>query len=334
MSQEISFVVDAEVHSRRPRQPLKQRSQMQREHLATGETVNIAARLEGLAPANTIVVSRVTARLLRDAFALDDLGSHELKGIADPMQLFLVLGATQNHGDQTGAVGMPFLVGRDEEVGLLLRRWEQSKEGLGQVVLMSGETGIGKSSLVATVRQRVMREGYTRITFRCSPYHMNSALYPVIVHLEQMLGFDRDATSETKLTKLEQVLRTANLPLEESVPLLATLLSVPLEDRYASLTLSPQQQRQQTLDTLVAWLMEESEQQPVLATWEELHWADPSTLEMLRLILEQTPTVPMLHVLTSRPEFELPSLPRCWRARGLPPPNWKRRMLGRGNCAR
>jgi predicted ATPase len=199
-----------------------------------------------------------------------------------------------------------FLVGRDEEVGLLLRRWEQAKEGLGQVVLISGEAGIGKSSLVATIRSNVLEEGCTRITFRCSPYHTHSALYPVITHLEQMLGFDRDETPGTKLDKLEQTIRTTSLPLEESVSLVAALLSVPLEDRYPALTLSSQRQRQQTLDTLVGWLMEESEKQPVLAIWEDVHWADPSTLEMLGLMLEQSPTMPMLHVLTFRPAFSPP----------------------------
>jgi predicted ATPase/class 3 adenylate cyclase len=276
------------------------------ESLATGETVNIAARLEGLAQPNTVVVSSVTERLVRGAFVLDDLGTHALKGVAEPMQVFRVLSPTEVHRDEDERMpdGGVFLVGRDEEVGLLLRRWEQSKDGLGQVVLISGEAGIGKSTLTATMRTRVAQAGATRITFRCSPYHTNSALYPVIAHLEQMLGFDRDDSPEARLDKLEQVLRTTSLPLEESVPLVATLLSVPVEDRYPAPALSPQQQRQQTLDTLVAWLMEESEKQPVLAVWEDLHWADPSTLEMLGIVLEQSPTVSMLNVLTFRPEFE------------------------------
>jgi class 3 adenylate cyclase/predicted ATPase len=280
------------------------------ENLATGETVNIAARLEGLAQPNTVVVSSVTERLVRGAFAFEDLGPQVLKGVADPIEIFRVLSPTEVHRDEDESLpdGGVFLIGRNEEVGLLLRRWEQAKEGLGQVVLINGEPGIGKSSLVATMRHHVAQERYTRITFRCSPYHTNSALNPVVTHLEQMLGFERDETSGAKLDKLEQALRTKGLPLEESVPLVATLLSVPLEDRYPALTLSSQQQRQQTLDTLVAWLIEESEKQPALAVWEDLHWADPSTLEILGLVLEQTPTVPMLNVLTFRPEFS-PSWP-------------------------
>jgi class 3 adenylate cyclase/tetratricopeptide (TPR) repeat protein len=281
-----------------------------REHLATGDTVNIAARLEALAAPNTVVLSGVTARLVREAFALSDLGPQTLKGVAEPLPVFRVLGLLEAHEAETGVTGVPFLVGRDEEVGLLRRRWEQSKSGLGQVVLISGEAGIGKSSLVAVVRRHVREEGHPRITFRCSPYHTNSALYPVLTHLEHLLRFDRDDPPATKLDKLEQVLRTTSLAPEESLPLLATLLSIPATDRYPAPAMSPQQQRQQTLDTLVGWLLAEAERHPVLAVWEDLHWIDPSTLELLGLVLEQTPTVPMLHLLTFRPEFTPP-----WPAR-------------------
>ena len=188
---------------------------------------------------------------------------------------------------------MPFLVGRDEEVGLLLRRWEQSKEGLGQVVLLSGEAGIGKSALMQTLREHVGREGYARLTFRCSPYHTSSALYPVIAHFQRLLRWERDEAPEARLVKLERLLDASRQPLAEVVPLLAALLAVPLpEGSYAALTLTPQQQRQQTLDTLVAWLLAEAERQPVLAVYEDLHWADPSTLELLGALLEQAPTVP------------------------------------------
>ena len=204
------------------------------ENLALGETVNIAARLEGLAQANTVVISRVTERLVRDAFVLEELGPQELKGVAEPMGIFRVLQPLDTVRDEDESLldGGVFLVGRDEEVGLLLRHWEQAKEGFGQVVYLSGEAGIGKSSLVATMRQHVRQEGYTRITFRCSPYHVNSSLYPVITHVEQMLGFVRDDTLGNKLDKLEQTLRTTSLSFDESVPLMAMLLSVPLEDRF------------------------------------------------------------------------------------------------------
>jgi len=164
------------------------------ENLATGETVNIAARLEGLAAPNTVVISHVSARLVREAFVLEDLGLHALKGVAEPMPVFRVLGPMEGHEDETIAVGAPFLVGRDEEVGLLLRRWEQSKAGLGQVVLISGEAGIGKSRLVEGLRQHVRQQGYTRIAFRCSEYVQQSALYPVIEHLYRVLDWQRSDT--------------------------------------------------------------------------------------------------------------------------------------------
>ena len=196
-------------------------------------------------------------------------------------------------------------------MGLLLRRWEQSKAGQGQVVLISGEAGIGKSALVETLRAHVRREGLTRVAMRCSPYHTNSALYPVIAHVQQAVRLARDDTAEEKLTKLERALQPFSFPLHEVVPLMAALLAVPLPDgRYPPLQMTPLQQRQQTYDALVAWMLEEAERQPVLMVWEDLHWADPSTLELLGLFIDQTPTAPMLHLLTFRPEFVPPWPPR------------------------
>ena len=283
------------------------------EHLALGETPNIAARLQGLAPANTVVISAVTARLVQGVFALEDLGTHTLHGVAEPMMVSRVRGllALPSHDEEFVAAEVPFLVGREEESGLLRRRWAQSKAGLGQVVLISGEAGIGKSTLVEGLRAQVRAEGLPRLAFRCSPYHINSALSPVITHFERLLQLAPDDPPATKLAKLEAGLRPSGLPLAEVVPLLAGLLSVPLPaERYAPLTVAPQHQKQQTLDTLVAWLAAEAERQPVLVAWEDLHWADPTTLEYLGLLVEQAPTVPMLHVLTYRPEFSPPWPPR------------------------
>ena len=278
------------------------------ENLALGETPNIAARLEGLAQPNTAVISPVTAQLVQRSFILEELGSHRLKGVTEPMRLYSVVAPrTSDQADDSVTGGFDALLGRDEEIGLLLRRWEQSKDGLGQVVLISGEAGIGKSSLVEGLRRHVRQEGLTRITYRCSPYHTSSALYPIIEHVQRALGWQPEDTADTQLAKLEQALGDTSLPLEEAVTLMASLLSLPLpENRYPTLSLSPEQQRQQTHDTLVAWLLEEVERQPVLAVWEDLHWADPSTLEALGLMVEQAPTTAMLHVLTFRPEFEPP----------------------------
>jgi class 3 adenylate cyclase/predicted ATPase len=284
------------------------------EQLAMGDTPNIAARLQGLAAPNTVVLSAMTARLLHGAFALEDIGVHQLKGVAEPMPVFCVLGPGEPANDEAEPTParLPFLVGREEEFGLLLRRWEQSKAGLGQVVLLSGEAGIGKTALVEVLRVHVAREGYTYIRFRGSPYHTHSALHPVIEHVRRVLRLDRYDSPETTLDKLERAPQGLRLPGEEVIPLLAALLSVPLpEGRYPVLPLTPQQQRQQTLDAMVAWLVAEAERRPVLAVYEDVHWADPSTLELLGMLVEQAPTVPMLHVLTFRPDFVSPWSPRA-----------------------
>jgi class 3 adenylate cyclase/predicted ATPase len=282
------------------------------EQLALGETPNVAARLQGLAAPDTVVISAATFRLVQGYFTYDELGMHALKGVAAPVQVYRILGerAAQSRLDVGSVTGLTPLVGRDAEMTLLLERWAQSREGMGQVVLLSGEAGIGKSRLVEVLRERAHSEGATRIVFRCSPYHQNSALYPVIDHLQRFLQWQRDDTPEARLDKLEQALQTSRLPLAEVVPLFAALLSVPLSEHYPPLNLTPQLQRQKTQEALVAWLLEEAERQPVLVVWEDLHWADPSTLDTLSLVLEQVPTTRMLNLLTYRPEFRLPWVTR------------------------
>ena len=244
------------------------------EHLALGETPNVAARLQALAPANAVVISAVTARLVQGAFALEDLGTHTLHGVAEPMAISRARGllAPPSRDEEFVTAIAPALMGREEESGLLRRRWEQSKAGLGQAVFISGEAGIGKSALVEGLRAQVRTEGLSRLAFRCSPYHTTSALYPVITHVERLLQFEPDDPPAIRLSKLEAELHPSGLPLAEVVPLFAGLLSVPLPaERYAPLTVTPQQQKQQTLDALVAWLVVEAERQPVLVAWEDLH---------------------------------------------------------------
>jgi class 3 adenylate cyclase len=282
------------------------------ERLALGETPNLAARLQSLAAPDTVAISATTYRLVQGYFRCDELGIQSLKGVETPMQVYRVMGASaaQSRLDVAGATGLTPLVGREPEVGLLRERWAQSKDGLGQVVLLSGEAGIGKSRLVRVLTEQVADEGAPWLTLRCSPYHTHSAFYPVIEHLQRLLRWHRNASPEARLATLEQALQTARLPLAEVVPLVAALLSLPVPAHYPPLTLSPQRQKQQTQEVLVAWLLAEAAQQPVLAVWEDLHWADPSTLELLGLLLDQAPTARLLTVLTCRPEFQPPWAPR------------------------
>jgi class 3 adenylate cyclase/tetratricopeptide (TPR) repeat protein len=278
------------------------------EQLALGETPNIAARLQGLAAPDTVVVSPATFRLVRGYFTAQELGAHSLKGVTAPVQVYRMLGesAAQSRLDISGPSGFTPLVGRESEVLLLLERWAHSQDGRGQVVLLSGEAGIGKSRLVEVLREHVISQGATRMVFRCSPYHQKSVLYPVIDHLQRFSHWDSTDAPEARLEALKQALQTSRLPLEEVIPLFAALLSLPHPAHYPVLNLTPQRQRQKTHDALVARLLEETEQQPVLAVWEDLHWADPSTLELLGLVLDQVPTARMLTLLTCRPEFHPP----------------------------
>jgi predicted ATPase len=199
--------------------------------------------------------------------------------------------------------GLTSLVGREEELALLRRRWEQAQDSEGQVVLLSGEPGIGKSRLVQTLKEPIGQESATCIEFRCSPYHQNSAFYPLIEHVQRVLHFTPSDTPHAKLQKLEQTLAHYRFPQHDTVPLLAALLSLSQPEGSPPLSLTPQQQKQKTLDALVWWLFEEAERAPVYAVWEDLHWADPSTLEFLALCLDQVPTARMFMLLTFRPEF-------------------------------
>jgi class 3 adenylate cyclase/predicted ATPase len=284
------------------------------EQLALGETPNLAARLQSLAAPDTVAISSTTHRLVQGYFTCDDLGIHSLKGVETPTRVYRVVGesAAQSRLDVAAAIGLTPLVGREHEVGLLQARWAQSQDGLGQVVLLSGEAGIGKSRLVRVLAERVADEDAPQLTLRCSPYHTNSAFYPIIEHLQRLLQWHRHETPEARLATLEQALQTAGLPLTDVVPLLATLLSLPVPEQFPPLALSPQRQKQKTQEALVAWLLAETVQQPVLAVWEDLHWADPSTLELLELLLDHVPTARLLLVLTSRPGFRPPWASRSY----------------------
>ncbi len=278
-----------------------------RDTTALGETPNIAARLQGIAEPNTVVISSSTYRLAEGLFECHNLGLHTLKGISTPIEVYQVIreSGVRSRFDVAVTKGLTPLVGREQEVGLLLEHWEQAKEGRGQVVLLCGEPGIGKSRLVQVLKEQLSRETHVRIESRCSPYYQNSAFYPVIDHLQRLL-FRREDSPEEKLSKLEGALEQYGFSLQEMVPLFSSLLSLPLPESYPPLTLSPQRQRQKTVEALLAWLLKEAERQPVLRIVEDLHWVDPSTLEFLSLLVEQVPTARIFTLLTFRPDFSPP----------------------------
>jgi TOMM system kinase/cyclase fusion protein len=280
------------------------------EQLALGETPNLAARLQGIAAPNTLVISAATFQLLGGFFACQPLGTPLLKGFVQPLVVYRVLyeSMARSRLEAAGSTGLTPLVGREQEIRLLQERWEQVKDGVGQIILLCGEAGIGKSRLVQVLKEQVAAEPQAWLTpCQCSPYHQHSALYPWIDLLERVaLRFEREEPPQQRLRKLEGFLVQYGLPLVEMMPLFAALLSLPLPADYAPLTLSPEQQKQQTLQALLTILLRIAAQQPVLFVMEDLHWVDPSTLELLSLLVDQGPTARILALFTFRPDFSPP----------------------------
>jgi class 3 adenylate cyclase len=275
--------------------------------LAVGNTPNLAARLQGLATADQIVIAASTRRLAGNAFELTDLGEHDLKGIAEPVHAWRVeralVTASRFDANRGGSTLTP-LVGRDEELDLLLSRWSQAKDGEGQVVLLSGEPGIGKSRILNTLRERLEAQSVQALRFQCSPYYVNSAFCPVIDNFERALKFSRDETTEAKLDKLEALIVTQyGRPLAE-VRFVALILSIPCEQRYGPLPMTPQKHKDETLRTLVDITEAAARKQPSMLLFEDAHWADPTTLEVLDLLIDRVRTIPLVVVLTHRPEFQ------------------------------
>jgi predicted ATPase len=272
-----------------------------------GETPNLAARLQSIAKPNMVVISEGTRRLLGDLFELEDLGTQNLKGISAPVQVWAVLrpSSSTSRFEALHRSGMTTLVGREEEYELLRRRWAKAKEGEGQSVLLSGEAGIGKSHLTVAFAERLKGERFLRIRCFCSPQHTNSALYPIIDHVERSAGFARDDTLQTKLDKLDALLRQSWSSAEDS-SLFVEMLSLPNDGRYPVLDLAPRQRRQTTMDALVRQVEILSSLGPLLIIFEDAHWADPTTLEMMGRVANHIANHRVLMVISFRPEFEAP----------------------------
>jgi class 3 adenylate cyclase len=277
------------------------------ERAIVGETPNLTARLQGIAEPNSVVIAEDTQKLLGNLFELQDLGAKDLKGIAGPVRAFAALRPASVEGrfEAMHASDLTDFVGRDEELELLLLRWSKAKTGEGQMVLLSGEAGIGKSRLTAALLEHLSSEPRTRLRCFCSPQHTDSALYPIIGQMERAAGLAHDDTAQARLDKLGALL-ARTVTSKQDAALFAEMLSLPNDGRYPALDLAPQQRRQKTLEALTAELAGLASQQPVLMVFEDAHWTDPTSLEAFGRAVDRIKTRPALLIVTFRPEFNAP----------------------------
>jgi class 3 adenylate cyclase/predicted ATPase len=280
------------------------------EQAVIGETPNLAARLQALAEPGAVLIAQGTRRLVGGLFDYADLGDQAVKGFAGPVRAWQVLGPSRAEGRfealHGGGAALAPMVGREQEIALLLDRWQRAKLGEGQVVLLAGEPGIGKSRIAQVLHQHLGDELHIHLRYFCSPYRRDSTLHPVIDQLERVAGFERDDSPERKLDKLEALLARSTDDVVGAAPFLATLLAIPIRGRYPPLIMSPQRQKEKTLEVLVDQLEGLARHGPVLVVWEDGHWTDPTSLELLGLMIDRVQAIRALLMITFRPEFVPP----------------------------
>jgi len=274
----------------------------------SGETPNLAARLQDIAKPGDVMIGAVTRRLLANSFELEDRGAHGLKGFTDPVSTWCVRGerATESRFEAARGQTLTQFVGRNSELQLLLDRWSLAKGREGQVVLISGEPGIGKSRLMQELREHVEQEPHYRLRYQCSPYHTTSPLYPIIRRLEQAADFKAGDSDAIKLERIETLLSSSSDELEQHVPLFAALLSVPSEQHYRANDHSPERQSQLTIEALTDQVLALAERRPVLFAFEDAHWVDPTTLDLLTHSVSRIMGAAVMMVITHRPLWTAP----------------------------
>ncbi len=279
-----------------------------KEKAVVGEAPNMAAHIQAVADPNSVVISDETRRLVGDVFVLDRLDLTNLKGSKGRATVWRVLGEKENLSRFAAHAGaLTNFVGRDQEVALLVDRWQQASQNEGQVVLLAGEAGIGKSRIIESFRQSISDEPQIAIHYQCSPYHVDSALYPIMIEFERAAKLNMNDAPVLRLEKLELLLRQGGAKLEETVPLIAALLSIPLDDRYSSPDIDPQRRKERTLNALVDRFADLASRRPVLVIVEDLHWADPTTLDLFSRAMLRFSEMRVLLIMTYRPEFKVPS---------------------------
>lgn len=279
------------------------------EEAAVGETPNLAARLQGLAEPDSVVIADATRVLVGELFEYTDLGLQGLKGFEKPTQAWRVQGkrAVESRFEATrAATRLKSLIGRDEEIEVLRRRWRQAQAGEGQIVLLVGEPGIGKSHLVHSFREQMAGTPQILLRYYCSPYHQNSVLFPIISQLERAARFARNDPQSVKFDKLAAMLGQFSENVSEVAPLVAVLLSPSTEQRHGPPNVAPQRQKDRALEALEAQLTALAARQPLVVIFEDLHWSDPTTLEFLERLVDRVQTLPALFLITYRPEISLP----------------------------